>query len=103
MIDRAIQEKRKEVEQLCLRFGVRRLDLFGSAATGEFRPDSSDLDLLVEFEAPGPDGYADAYFGLLEGLEELFHRPIDLVMLSAVTNPFFRKSVEKCKTLLYAA
>jgi uncharacterized protein with HEPN domain len=38
------------IAELCRRFGVRRLDLFGSAATGRFDPGSSDLDFLVEFE-----------------------------------------------------
>jgi predicted nucleotidyltransferase len=61
---------RTEIEALCRQFRVRRLEVFGSAASGNFRPDESDLDLLVEFkESPGP-GYADRYFGLLESLEQ---------------------------------
>ena len=48
---------------LCRRFGVRRLDLFGSAATGRFDPTRSDLDFLVVFEEIPPTAYADAYFG----------------------------------------
>jgi len=92
-----------ELEVLCRRFQVRRLEVFGSAATGTFRPESSDLDFLVEFEAPASAGYADRYFGLLEGLEQLFGRPVDLVVESAITNPYFRAAVEQSRTLLYAA
>jgi len=97
-----IDERRRELEALCRSFGVRRLDVFGSAAADSFRDETSDLDFLVEFESPGP-GYADRYFGLLEGLEALFGRPVDLVVASAITNPYFRQSVDKTRALLYAA
>ena len=81
-----------EVTALCRRFGVRRLELFGSVATGQDAPTESDVDFLVEFETL-PDGtYADAYFGLLESLETLLQRPVDLVVATAITNPYFRQS-----------
>ncbi len=56
--------RREEVRALCRRFGVRRLDLFGSAARDDFDPARSDLDFLYELEAKPPGGYADAFFGL---------------------------------------
>ncbi len=98
-----IERHRRELEELCRRFGVRRLELFGSATKGLFREEHSDLDLLVEFEHPLRPGYADRYFGLLEGLEALLGRPVDLVVSSAITNPYFRESVDETKTVLYAA
>src|SRR5689334_22402144 len=79
-----VERRRAELEALCRRYGVHRLELFGSAATGQHRPGESDLDFLVEFHAVAPGGYADAYFGLLESLEELFGGKIDLVVPSAV-------------------
>jgi len=57
---------------------------------------------LVEFAPPIGPGYADRYFGLLEALEALFGRPVDLVVASAIKNPYFRESVEKTRELLYA-
>lgn len=98
-----IQQRRTELEVLCRRLGVRRLEVFGSAATDEFRQQTSDLDFLVEFESPTGPGYADRYFGLLEALEALFGRPVDLVVASAVRNPYFREAIDKSKVLLYAA
>jgi predicted nucleotidyltransferase len=83
-----ITERRSEIEQLCLRYGVRRLEVFGSAATGAFRTEHSDLDFLVEFERAAGPGYADRYFGLLESLEQLFGRTVDLVVFSAITTPY---------------
>jgi predicted nucleotidyltransferase len=88
---------------LCRRYRVQRLELFGSAATGQDDPARSDLDFLVEFEPLADGTYADAYFNLLEGLEALFHRPVDLVVDSAIRNRYFRESVDQTKTLLYAA
>jgi predicted nucleotidyltransferase len=81
--------------ELCRRFHVRRLDLFGSAATGRnFDPIRSDLDLLVSFEPLPPSEYANAYFGLREALEALSGRPIDLVTEAALRNPYLRRRVE---------
>ncbi|HVT05551.1 MAG TPA: nucleotidyltransferase domain-containing protein, partial [Thermoanaerobaculia bacterium] len=53
-----------ELERLCRCHHVQRLDLFGSAAAGTYRPGESDLDFLVEFEPLPPGAYADTYFGL---------------------------------------
>ena len=95
---------REELQELCRRFHVRRLDVFGSAARGEgFDPARSDLDFLVEFEPLQPGAYVDAYFGLKEGLEQLFGRPADLVSAASIRNRYFRQSVERTKALLYAA
>ena len=97
------EQHRTELEALCRRYGVRRLELFGSGAAGHDRPGESDFDFLVEFETFPPGAYADAYFGMLESLEKLFGRPADLVVASAIRNPYFRQSVERTKLLLYAA
>ena len=98
-----IASRHEELRELCRRFHVRRLDLFGSAAREDFDPARSDLDFLVEFQPAPPGGYADAFFGLKESLEQLFGRPVDLVAAAAIRNPFFRESVEGAKVPLYAA
>ena len=99
-----VDEKRAELAELCRRYGVDRLYLFGSVATERFVPTSSDLDFVVELSDRQPaDSYADRYFGLLEALEGLFGCPVDLVVDSAIRNPYFRDAVEKTKALLYAA
>jgi len=99
-----IEQHRDALEQLCRRFRVKRLELFGSAATGDrFAGADSDLDFLVEFLPLEPGMHADAYFGLLGGLEDLFGRSIDLVMTRAIANPYFLESVNRTRTVLYAA
>jgi len=82
---------------------VQRIELFGSAAGSSFDPDKSDLDFLVTFQELGFNQYADAYFGVLEDLQRLFQRPVDLVVDSAIQNPYFRQAVESTRILIYAA
>ncbi len=60
-------------------FGVRSLSLFGSSARGEDTP-ASDLDFVVEFEKKTFDSYMD----LKLFLEELFDRPVDLVLADGI-------------------
>ena len=102
-MDRIIREHQEELNRLCAQYAVRRLEVFGSAATGRFDSSSSDLDFLVELEPGTPGELAEHYLGLLEDLEGLFARPIDLVMTKAVRNPYFLKQIESSRTLLYAA
>jgi hypothetical protein len=98
-----IETHRAELAELCRRYHVRRLGLFGSAVTGAFRDESSDFDFLVEFEPLSPAAHADAYFGLLLALEDLLQRRIDLVEEGASDNPYFLQSVARSRMPLYAA
>jgi len=97
-----IEEKRQELERVCRHHRVQRIELFGSAAGTDFDPAHSDLDFLVTFQELDLDQYADTYFGLLEDLQALFQRPVDLVVASAIQNPYFRQAVESTRQLVYA-
>ncbi|GEM_PF-344686 len=99
-LDALLAGKREALEAICRRFGVRRLEVFGSALEGAWG-DTSDVDFLVEFDVPEIAGYADRFFGLKEALEQLLGRGVDLVVASAITNPFFRRAVEERKVLVY--
>jgi uncharacterized protein len=90
------------IATLCRRFGVRRLSVFGSAVTGPFDPERSDVDFLVEFDPDG-EGLFDAYFGLKEELERLLRRPVDLVAPKSLENPYFAATVRRSCRDLYAA
>lgn len=98
-----IEQHRAELAELCRNFRVATLELFGSAADGSFDPAQSDLDFLVQFEPLTPVQHADCYFSLLFGLEDLFQRKIDLVETSAIDNPYFLKSIDQSRRVLYAA
>lgn len=94
---------RAEVVRLCQRFGVTRLDVFGSAASGDFDPTSSDVDFLVEFAPQAGMSLFDSYFGLQEALQALLGRSVDLVVPSALANPYVAEAVERTREPLYAA
>ena len=99
-----IEGKRGLLADLCRRYGVWRLELFGSAATAAFDPGRSDLDFLVEFlpeQDLGP--WLRYYFAFQKELVQLFGRPVDLVLATAVKNPHFQQELERTRTLLYAA
>ena len=102
-MNQLILEKKTEIESLCKQFHVKRLDLFGSATTNAFDSEKSDVDFLVVFDDMEPSEHANAYFGLLSALKDLFERHVDLVELKAIDNPYFLEAVEESRTVLYAA
>jgi uncharacterized protein with HEPN domain/predicted nucleotidyltransferase len=93
-----VERNLPEIAELCRRFGVRRLDLFGSAATGRFDDRRSDLDFLVKFE---PEARGKSYFRLLEEFEKLFGRKVDLLTEDGLENPFLRRRIETERRTLF--
>ena len=99
-----IEENYESLKRLCKKYRVKRFEVFGSALSGEgFDPENSDLDFLVEFLPLQPGEHADAYFGLLEALQDLFRRTIDLVETKAIRNPYFLESINQNRKEIYAA
>ncbi|MEN6335890.1 MAG: nucleotidyltransferase domain-containing protein [Phycisphaerales bacterium] len=97
-----VEDKRTALAELCHRYGVKRLYLFGSGATGRFDAHRSDLDFLVCFANREPTGeYADRYLGFADDLERLFGRPVDLVTEQSIRNPYFKSEVESTRQLVY--
>jgi predicted nucleotidyltransferase len=102
MVD-VLENQRAAITEACVRFGVARLDIFGSALRDDFRPGESDLDLLVDFGSMNPHDLVDAYFGLLDELRAVLAVEVDLVMVGAVKNRFIAADIERTKQMLYAA
>jgi len=99
-----IEENYESLKRLCKQYRVKQFEVFGSDLTGEgFDLKNSDLNFLVEFLPLQPGEHADAYFGLLEALQDLFNRHIDLVMPRAIKNPYFLESIDKGREVIYAA
>jgi uncharacterized protein len=97
-----IEAHRADIAELCRRFEVSRLDVFGSAARGsDFDPDRSDVDLAVTYRAGYQPSIA-AYQDLRDALADLFGLPVDLVMETAVENPFIRAGIERSRQAIYA-
>lgn len=103
-----IAQHRDAISALCRRFGVSRLEVFGSAARGaDFDPRRSDVDFLVSFGTPpqalSKETPLDRFLGLKDALESLLGRSVDLVNPRAMKNRFFIADVEASKEALYAA
>jgi predicted nucleotidyltransferase len=94
----AIHLPTEQIAEICRRFGVSELMLFGSAARGE--PSPRDLDFLVRF-APGTRPGLLHLGGLQQELEDLLGMPIDLVpragLKAAITDDVLRDA-----TVVYA-
>lgn len=100
---RVVEDTREQIVELCKRYHVQRLELFGSALRDDFQVSSNDLDFLVEFNPRMQGSYAETYLGLLNALESLFNRKVDLVEVQAIQNPYYREEIERTKILIYAA
>jgi uncharacterized protein len=93
-----------EVRALCEKYRVKRLTLFGSAVKGTFDEETSDLDFTVEFlpDTP-PGGLHGPYFSLLQDLQDLFGRSVDLVDRRTIKNPYFREVLELTQREVYGS
>lgn len=92
----------ERIAESCREFGVRELYLFGSLVRGEAN-EKSDVDLLVEFERDGVFGAFEQFMGFKERMESILGRPVDVVTAKRFRNPYFRRTIETEKQLIYAA
>jgi predicted nucleotidyltransferase len=95
-----LQAKLKLLRELCERYGVERLELFGSAARGEFDPANSDLDFIVQMNGRREPGYARRFYEFAEAIEALYGRRVDLLTELMIKNPYFKAEVDKDRRVL---
>jgi predicted nucleotidyltransferase len=89
------------ITALCERYGVAHLELFGSATSTEFNPETSDFDFLVELDTTLPGSRARRWTELADELEHLLGRHVDLVNPRYIRNPYFLRTVNESRTLIY--
>ena len=100
----AISDKKDELAELCRRYGVARLEVFGSAARGtDFDPQSSDADFLVEFRLDDGRVPLRQYLDFAEALRHTLGLPVDLVESGAVRSPYLRAAIDRSRELVYAS
>lgn len=93
---------RSQIAALCRKYNVAILYVFGSVVGNTFNADS-DIDFVVRFDDMKLEDYADNYLDLCDELETLLGRKVDLVVETAISNPYFKEEVEETKQLLFAA
>src|SRR5690349_9072204 len=99
MVAAVIEQKKNVIAALCREYRVRALWVFGSAVTDAFDPDRSDIDMLVDL-GEYDDMVHRRFFGLLQALEALFKRSVDLVTVRSLDNPYFREELEETRVLV---
>ena len=92
--------KRNQIIEICRKHDVKRLYVFGSILSDQFK-ENSDIDLLISFKEIPIEKYADNYFDLKFSLEDLFKRQIDLLEEKTISNPFLKESIDSSKKLIY--
>ena len=97
-----LEQNIDKIGEYCSQLGVKEMYAFVSSVRGNFT-DESDLDFLISFKDLSFKDYTDNYFKLHELLVELFNRPVDLITDKSLSNPYFVKSVEATKELIYSA
>jgi len=95
-----IENYKSQIIELCDNHKVKELYLFGSVLTDQFN-ETSDIDMLIQFNHVELSDYFDNYMDLKEKLETMLNRQIDLVENQAVKNPVFRKVLDREKRLFY--
>ncbi len=95
-----ISDNLEAIRDLCREYGVRRLDLFGSAATGAFNPETSDIDFVVDLGEYTP-GTADRFLDLIADLEDLLGYPVEMVTAPSIPNPYYRQAVDEQRMKVY--
>jgi len=97
-----IADNLEAIRDLCRTHGIRKLDLFGSAATGAFNPETSDLDFIVDLGeyTPGTDF---RYIDLITDLESILGHSVQMITELSIRNDYFREAVDRQRENLYDA
>jgi len=95
------QPYQQAVATLCRVHGVRRLEAFGSVVRDDFDPNSSDIDLVVEFDPAAPGKQVAQYFGFKSALEDVLQRPVDLIELQALPDSRLKRLIVRDKVPVY--
>ena len=98
-----IRVHRSAIAQLCARYGVRRLEVFGSASVAEQDAGARDIDLIVDFDRSNRQRPLPCYFEFKSDLESLLGKPVDLIELGAMPESRLRRRIVRSARPVYAA
>ena len=96
------RQHKDELTTLCRKYGIQQLGVFGSAATGDFVPSESDIDFILEFQVSDP-GIADRLLDFPEAAEALLGTSVDILIESAISNPYLRHTIGQSREAIYDA
>ncbi|MBI4651657.1 nucleotidyltransferase domain-containing protein [Candidatus Desantisbacteria bacterium] len=97
-----IKPYEEQIKKICIELQLKRLDLFGSATTENFGS-NSDVDIIVEFKKDVDLNRFDSYFLLKTHLQNIFHRPIDIIIDGTIKNPYLKENISQTRKNIYAS
>jgi predicted nucleotidyltransferase len=97
----AIAIDQKRIAEFCRKWRVKELSIFGSALRDDFRPDS-DVDVLVELQPNHGLSLYD-WVDMIEELQTIFGRRVELVAKGGLKNPFRRHEILRTAEVLYGS
>ena len=100
-MEQLLQDKLADIAELCEAYGVLRLEVFGSGATGQFDPQHSDVDFIVQFAPDDRHSLGHRFIELADRLEQLTGHKVDLLSDQPIENPYFRAAVQQTRRPLY--
>lgn len=98
-----LEENKQKIDEICRKYKVSNLEVFGSASTGQFDENRSDIDFLVKFLPDVVNERFDNFFALLDELTKLFNRPVDLVEPGGLRNPYLIRRINQTRRKIYAS
>lgn len=100
-----IRHNRQAIESLCEQYGIRRLEVFGSAARGDdFDPERSDVDFLIDLKPDRQGTFTmKDYLDFRDALSQLLGRPVDFVFVESIRNPYVRADIDRSREVVHAA
>lgn len=93
-------QKLDQIKELCRNNKVKSLFAFGSVTRDDFN-ESSDIDMVVDFDENDPFAYTDLYFNLKTNLEEILKREVDLLEERGIRNRVFKEELDSIKVRIY--
>lgn len=90
----------QRIFELCKTHNVKTLSVFGSILTNRFK-ESSDVDMIVEFNNEDIDDYVSNYFNLKEALTSLFQHDVDLLEAKGIRNKYLLQNINRTKQVIY--
>jgi predicted nucleotidyltransferase len=99
----SIRSRQAAIADLCRRYPVQRLEVFGSAARAADFAVGSDADFLVEFSPSAENHSLTDFFAFQSDLAQILGRAVDLAEASALRNPYLRASIYQSCEAVYAA
>ena len=97
-----IADRKEEIAEICRRYQVTRLEVFGSAARGtDFDPDTSDVDFLVEYGPPFRGGRFQQYMGLIQDLIDTLGRMVDVLRMDNIRSTYLQKAINESREVIF--